>query len=98
MTGRTNFNNDKLPLMNEQWPSSSSLAKHVEHYLSPEHRDDRAGDVPVRLLACDAARRNKEIQAGNLRLVLRKGRLKRSRLSSLSAFAGGPIQHLPALC
>src|ERR1700745_474175 len=26
-------------LMNEQTPGSSGLTKHVEHYLSPEHRD-----------------------------------------------------------
>jgi hypothetical protein len=29
MTGRTKFNNDKLALMNEQWPSGSGFAKHV---------------------------------------------------------------------
>jgi len=51
-------------LMNEQRPGSSGLAKHVEHYLSPEHRDDRAGGCTIASLACDAARGNEEIQAG----------------------------------
>jgi TetR/AcrR family transcriptional regulator, transcriptional repressor for nem operon len=51
-------------LMNEQRPGSSGLAKHVDHYLSPEHRDDRAGASTIASLACDAARGNEEIQAG----------------------------------
>ena len=51
-------------LMNEQRPGSSGLAKHVEHYLSPEHLDDRAGGCTIASLACDAARRNEEIQVG----------------------------------
>jgi len=51
-------------LMNEQRPGTSGLAKHVEHYLSPEHRDDRAGGCTIASLACDAARGNEEIQAG----------------------------------
>jgi TetR/AcrR family transcriptional repressor of nem operon len=51
-------------LMNEQRPGSSGLRKHVEHYLSPEHRDDRAGGCTIASLACDAARGNEEIQAG----------------------------------
>ena len=51
-------------LMNEQRPGSSGLAKHVEHYLSPEHCDDRAGGCTIASLAGDAARGNEEIQAG----------------------------------
>jgi TetR/AcrR family transcriptional repressor of nem operon len=50
-------------LMNEQKPGNSGLAKHVEHYLSPEHRDDRAGGCTIASLACDAGRGNEEIQA-----------------------------------
>jgi TetR/AcrR family transcriptional repressor of nem operon len=37
-------------LMKEQRPGNSGLAKHVEYYLSPEHRDDRAGDERLRSL------------------------------------------------
>ena len=48
----------------EQKAGSSGLAKFVERYLSPEHRDDRAGGCTIASLACDAARGNKEIQAG----------------------------------
>jgi TetR/AcrR family transcriptional regulator, transcriptional repressor for nem operon len=51
-------------LMNEERPGSSGLAKHVEHYLSHEHRDDRAGGCTIASLAPDAARGNEEIQAG----------------------------------
>jgi TetR/AcrR family transcriptional repressor of nem operon len=51
-------------LMNEQKPGISGLAKFVESYLSPEHRDDRAGGCTIASLACDAARGNLEIQAG----------------------------------
>jgi TetR/AcrR family transcriptional repressor of nem operon len=51
-------------LMNEQKPGSSGLVKHVEHYLSHEHRDDRAGGCTMASLASDAARGNEEIQAG----------------------------------
>ena len=51
-------------LMKEQTPGSSGLAKHVEYYLSPQHRDDRAGGCTIASLAGDAARGNEEIQAG----------------------------------
>ena len=51
-------------LMNEERPGSSGLAKHVEHYLSHEHRDDRAGGCTIASLASDAARGNRAIQAG----------------------------------
>jgi len=51
-------------LMNEQRGGGSGLAKYVEHYLSPAHRDDRAGGCTIASLACDAARGNEEIQAG----------------------------------
>ena len=51
-------------LMNEQRPGSSGLAKHVEYYLSLEHRDDRAGGCTIASLAGDAARGNEEIQGG----------------------------------
>jgi TetR/AcrR family transcriptional regulator, transcriptional repressor for nem operon len=51
-------------LMNEERPGGSGLAKHIEHYLSPEHRDDRAGGCTIASLASDAARGNEEIQAG----------------------------------
>jgi TetR/AcrR family transcriptional repressor of nem operon len=50
-------------LLNEERPSSG-LAKHVEHYLSHEHRDDRAGGCAIASLASDAARGNRAIQAG----------------------------------
>jgi TetR/AcrR family transcriptional repressor of nem operon len=43
-------------LTNEQKAGSSGLAKFVERYLSPEHRDDRAGGCTIASLACDAAR------------------------------------------
>jgi TetR/AcrR family transcriptional repressor of nem operon len=58
--------NSKLSdaLMNEERAGSSGLAKFVERYLSSEHRDDRAGGCTVASLASDAARGNKEIQAG----------------------------------
>jgi TetR/AcrR family transcriptional regulator, transcriptional repressor for nem operon len=51
-------------LTNEQKAGSSSLAKFVKSYLSSEHRDDRAGGCTIASLACDAARENKEVQAG----------------------------------
>jgi TetR/AcrR family transcriptional repressor of nem operon len=51
-------------LMNEERPGGSGLAGHIEHYLSPEHRDDRAGGCTIASLASDAARSNEEIQAG----------------------------------
>jgi TetR/AcrR family transcriptional regulator, transcriptional repressor for nem operon len=51
-------------LMNEERRGSSGLAKHVEHYLSPAHRDDRAGGCTIASLASDAARGNEEIQVG----------------------------------
>jgi TetR/AcrR family transcriptional repressor of nem operon len=58
--------NSKLSdaLMNDQTAGGSGLAKYVEHYLSPEHRDDRAGGCTLASLACDAARGDEEIQAG----------------------------------
>ena len=51
-------------LMNDQTAGGSGLAKYVEHYLSPEHRDDRAGGCAIASLASDAARGNRAIQAG----------------------------------
>jgi TetR/AcrR family transcriptional repressor of nem operon len=53
-----------VALTNEQKPGSSGLAKFVQSYLSPEHRDDRAGGCTIASLACDAARGDLEIQAG----------------------------------
>ena len=50
-------------LINDQRPGSSGLAKFVESYLSPEHRDNRATGCTLASLACDVARRDKEIQA-----------------------------------
>jgi TetR/AcrR family transcriptional repressor of nem operon len=51
-------------LRNEQKAGSSGLEKYVKSYLSSEHRDDRAGGCTLASLASDAARGNKEVQAG----------------------------------
>lgn len=51
-------------LINDPRAGSSGLADYIEHYLSAEHRDDRASGCTIASLACDAAREKKDIQAG----------------------------------
>jgi TetR/AcrR family transcriptional regulator, transcriptional repressor for nem operon len=51
-------------LINEPRTANSGLADYIEHYLSAEHRDDRASGCTIASLACDAARQTKDIQAG----------------------------------
>src|SRR5215469_5233108 len=51
-------------LINQPRAGSSGLADYIEHYLSAEHRDDRASGCTIASLACDAARETKDIQAG----------------------------------
>jgi TetR/AcrR family transcriptional regulator, transcriptional repressor for nem operon len=60
-----NHSNSKLSDALEDGESSdrSGLPKFVESYLSPEHRDDRAGGCTIASLACDAARETRDIQA-----------------------------------
>lgn len=49
-------------LMDERKTGGSSLARYVDRYLSPQHRDDRESGCTIAALACDAARQGKEIQ------------------------------------
>lgn len=49
-------------LMDERKTDRSSLARYVDRYLSPEHRDGRESGCTIAALACDAAREGKEVQ------------------------------------
>ena len=50
-------------LSREKGRDSSALARYLDHYLSPAHRDDPAGGCPTAALAVDAGRQGAPVQA-----------------------------------
>jgi TetR/AcrR family transcriptional repressor of nem operon len=50
-------------LAREKGRDGAALARYLDHYLSPEHRDDPGGGCPTAALAADAGRQGAPVQA-----------------------------------
>ncbi|MCP3145235.1 TetR/AcrR family transcriptional regulator [Pyxidicoccus xibeiensis] len=69
----------------EQDPSRDGLAvaRYLDHYLSPAHRDDPSGGCPTAALAVDVGRQGESVQA--------------SYSAGIEALLGILVNHLPRL-